>query len=265
MEISVNKLQQKNSQSVANSFTPTRIKTGTLKFEDNRPEAIQMRKMQEIADNSVRKNPFQLLVNQFGTSERRTQPAVPVFQRMSGDDSDVDIHSDLGEDKKSETTALVRSYKSGRLPKKMSKQVERIKELRAELRKKSSPEARPRVINAVHLQRILANLNLKYSPQNTTAIGIGIGSQQNEIVTKMGGANANYLARVLKAKLAVVKAKSAKGSNKHHAEKELTGVAGKKEGEMYRRIIIDKPRCDVCKLDSLITNSAKAIRDGSKN
>ena len=186
--------------------------------------------------------------------------AAAVIQRGKNEnDSDIEIDSDLEDTTIAENNALSKSYKNGKIPKKRSKQVERVLKLRKVLKqktKKSKKKGGKLAINATDFQAILAQLNLEYSPENTTAIGIG--EEGNTIVTKMGGVNANYLGKILKSKVIVEKRKSAKNTNTNHAEKALSKLERKKK---YRRLIIDKKRCEVCEKDKHITESANEIRD----
>lgn len=255
------KTKQKESETTVSLAQRSRNPVAGSSVLSSDPVTIQMRQLSE----AVNPRPLTKSNNQLFL------PSVPVFQRMGDSDSesDVEIDSDLEDDNVSSTAALEKCYKTGKVPKN-SKQAERVLKLRRELRKESLSRKDPggsmkakriRIIKARKLQHVLARLNLEYSPQNTTAIGIGKGAQQNEIVTKMAGANANYLKRVLGAKLKIERAKSSKGSNKYHAEKVLSALTGKKPSDRFRRIIIDKARCDICKHDSDISDSADVVRD----
>ncbi|WP_445455554.1 eCIS core domain-containing protein [Flavobacterium sp. HNIBRBA15423] len=208
--------------------------TQSIGFVDNRQKSIKQRKLHEN------------FVIQRGKKKKAND---------EGNDSDIEIDSELEDNDGANKKALARGFKSGRVPKKTSKQMERVLKLRKKMRKDGRKSGKKYIIKAHNLQKILADLNLEYSPQNTTALGIG--GSGNQVVTKMGGANANYLASVLKAQLTIEKKKSPKNSNINHAEKALSRLRKQK----FRRLIIDKNRCDICKHDKTITDSAKIVRD----
>ena len=64
MNTHADKTQENKSQSVSESLSQKQGSGGsTFQFVDNRPEAIQMRKLQKMANNHLRKNSFKLVNN----------------------------------------------------------------------------------------------------------------------------------------------------------------------------------------------------------
>jgi hypothetical protein len=248
-------LHKKNSNRkiLASNLTDKPAQTKAITLQDNRPNPVVQK---NLIDNRQLSKQIAQRVKDESIASRIKKNRRVKKKKEDVNDSDIEIDSDLDSDDEAEKVALSKSFKNGIVPKKFSNQMERVLDLRKSIKKDWIKKGDKSVISSTALQAILAQQNLKYSPQNTTAIGIG--EEGNTIVTKMGGANANYLGEILNAEVIVEKRKSAKNHNTYHAEKALSKQERKKK---FRRLIVDKKRCDICEMDEEITKSADKIID----